>query len=38
MRIMEVNSTLNMVTEINPDPLSIAKQLDAEPANSTIRG
>ncbi|KAI8931802.1 hypothetical protein NX059_011439 [Plenodomus lindquistii] len=37
-RILEVNSTLHMVTEINPDAWSIAKQLDAERANGTLRG
>ena len=37
-RINEVNGTLNCVTEINPDAVSIAAQLDAERANGTIRG
>ncbi|KAF2849514.1 amidase signature enzyme [Plenodomus tracheiphilus IPT5] len=37
-RIMEVNSTLHMVAEINPDAWSIAKQLDEERANGTLRG
>lgn len=37
-RINEVNSTLNVVTEINPDAVSIAAGLDAERANGTIRG
>ncbi|KAL8691450.1 MAG: hypothetical protein Q9218_003333 [Villophora microphyllina] len=37
-RIQEVNSTLNVVTEINPDALSIAAELDAERANGTTRG
>lgn len=37
-RIMEVNSTLNVVTELNPDAVSIAAQLDAERANGTVRG
>ena len=37
-RIYEVNSTLNVVTEINPDGLAIAAQLDAERANGTSRG
>lgn len=37
-RILEVNSTLNVVTELNPDALSIAAQLDAERANGTTRG
>ena len=37
-RIKEVNGTLNMVTEINPDALSIAAELDAERANGIVRG
>lgn len=37
-RILEVNGTLNVVTEINPDAVAIAAQLDAERANGTIRG
>lgn len=37
-RIQEVNSTLHVVTEINPDALSIAAELDAERANGTTRG
>lgn len=37
-RIMEVNSTLKMVTELNPDALSIAAALDAERKNGTIHG
>jgi hypothetical protein len=37
-RIMEVNSTLRMVTEINPDALAIAAELDAMRANGTILG
>ncbi|KAL8787832.1 MAG: hypothetical protein Q9213_002019 [Squamulea squamosa] len=37
-RIQEVNSTLNVVTEINPDALGIAVELDAERANGTTRG
>lgn len=37
-RIMEVNSTLHMVTEVNPDALSIAAELDAMRANGTILG
>lgn len=37
-RIQEVNSTLHAVTEINPDALSIAAELDAERANGTTRG
>jgi len=35
-RIMEVNSTLHMVTELNPDALSIAAQADALRADGTI--
>lgn len=37
-RIQEVNSALHVVTEINPDALSIAAELDAERANGTVRG
>lgn len=37
-RIHEVNDTLNVVTEINPDALQIAKQLDRERALGKIRG
>jgi amidase len=37
-RILEVNGTLSVVTELNPDALSIAAELDAERANGTIRG
>ncbi|KAF2802434.1 glutamyl-tRNA amidotransferase subunit A, partial [Mytilinidion resinicola] len=37
-RIHEMNSTLHMVTEINPDALSIAAALDAERSNGTKRG
>ncbi|KAL8969291.1 MAG: hypothetical protein Q9183_002070 [Haloplaca sp. 2 TL-2023] len=37
-RIQEVNSTLNVVTEINPDALQIAAELDAERANGSTRG
>ena len=37
-RILEVNSTLNVVTELNPDALSIAAELDAERANGSTRG
>lgn len=37
-RILEVNSTLHVVTEINPDALAIASQLDHERANGTSRG
>ncbi|KAK1808321.1 hypothetical protein LTR12_017318 [Friedmanniomyces endolithicus] len=37
-RIMEVNSTLHMVTELNPDALTIASQLDSMRANGTVLG
>lgn len=37
-RIQEVNSTLHMVVEINPDAIAIATSLDAERANGVIRG
>ncbi|KAL8843522.1 MAG: hypothetical protein Q9170_000026 [Blastenia crenularia] len=37
-RILEVNSTLNVVTELNPDALSIAAELDAERSNGMTRG
>ncbi|KAF2494656.1 amidase [Lophium mytilinum] len=37
-RIHEMNSTLHMVTELNPDALSIAAELDAERSNGTNRG
>lgn len=37
-RIMEVNSTLRMVTELNPDALSIAAELDSMRKNGTILG
>lgn len=37
-RIKEVNGTLNCVTEINPDAVSIAAELDAERGNGTTRG
>ncbi|KAH7381309.1 glutamyl-tRNA amidotransferase subunit A [Phaeosphaeria sp. MPI-PUGE-AT-0046c] len=37
-RILEVNPTLHMVTEINPDALQIAKELDEERANGKLRG
>lgn len=37
-RILEVNSTLRMVTELNPDALSIAATLDAERAANASRG
>lgn len=35
-RVLEVNSTLNMVTELNPDAIEIAKEADALRANGTI--
>lgn len=38
-RILEVNATLRMVTELNPDALAIAAGLDAErAAGSALRG
>jgi amidase len=37
-RILEVNSTLHMVTEINPDAWAIAKELDEERACGKLRG
>ncbi|KAK7184016.1 amidase [Paraphaeosphaeria sporulosa] len=37
-RILEVNSTLHMVTELNPDALKIAKALDAERKTGKCRG
>ncbi|KAI8268160.1 putative amidase [Colletotrichum sp. SAR11_239] len=37
-RIGQVNSTLNVVTEVNPDAVSIAADLDAQRANGTIKG
>ncbi|ORX92929.1 amidase signature domain-containing protein [Clohesyomyces aquaticus] len=37
-RILEMNSTLHMVTEINPDALNIAKELDAERRAGKSRG
>lgn len=37
-RIMEVNSTLHMVTEINPDAVMIAQQADARRANGSTLG
>ena len=37
-RIHEVNSTFHMVTEINPDAWSIAKELDEERARGKLRG
>lgn len=37
-RINEANGTLNVVTELNPDALSIAQELDAERAAGIVRG
>lgn len=37
-RINEVNGTLSMVTEINPDAVAIAQQLDQERAHNMSRG
>jgi amidase len=37
-RIHEVNSTLHMVTEINPNAWKIAEQLDQERASGKVRG
>ncbi|KAF2998479.1 hypothetical protein E8E13_002817 [Curvularia kusanoi] len=37
-RILQVNSTLHMVTEINPDAWTIAKELDEERSCGKIRG
>ena len=37
-RIMQVNSTLHMVTQLNPDALSIAATADSLRANGTILG
>ena len=37
-RIQEVNDTLHMVTELNPDAVSIAAELDAERASGQNRG
>ncbi|KAH6629223.1 amidase signature domain-containing protein [Boeremia exigua] len=37
-RILEVNATLHMVTEINPDAWTIAKELDEERSCGKIRG
>lgn len=36
-RINEVNGTLHAVTQLNPDALSIAQELDAERKNGTLR-
>lgn len=37
-RIMEVNSTLHMVTQLNPDALSIAATLDSQRAAGNVSG
>lgn len=37
-RIEEVNPILNVITELNPDALGIAANLDAERKNGTTRG
>ncbi|KAK3355986.1 amidase signature domain-containing protein [Neurospora tetraspora] len=37
-RILEVNSTLKAVTQLNPDALTIASELDIARTNGTIRG
>lgn len=37
-RIMEANVTLNVVTEVNPDAVAIAKELDCERASGKLRG
>jgi amidase len=37
-RIGEVNGTLHMVTELNPDALAIAEELDDERAQGKLRG
>jgi amidase len=37
-RIIEVNKTLHMVAEINPDAWTIAKELDEERACGKSRG
>ncbi|KAK7946696.1 uncharacterized protein PG986_011017 [Apiospora aurea] len=37
-RVMEVNSTLKMVTELNPDALSIAAETDRLRANGSVLG
>lgn len=33
-----MNGTLHAVTELNPDALAIAAELDSERANGTVRG
>lgn len=37
-RIEEVNPILNVITELNPDALGIAANLDAEREKGTTRG
>ena len=37
-RIIQVNGTLHMVTELNPDALSIAAELDKQRAAGNITG
>ncbi|KAK7518948.1 amidase [Phyllosticta citriasiana] len=37
-RIKEVNGSVRAVTELNPDALGIASQLDVERGNGTVRG
>ena len=37
-RLLEVNATLHVLTELNPDALMIAAELDAERASGTTRG
>lgn len=37
-RVNEVNDTLHAITQLNPDALTIAKQLDDERANGIVRG
>lgn len=37
-RIMQMNETLHMVAELNPDALAIAKELDEERACGKLRG
>lgn len=37
-RILEVNATLHVINELNPDALLIATELDAERKNGTTRG
>lgn len=37
-RVNEANGTLHAVTQLNPDAVIIAQELDAERRNGTIRG